>query len=283
MADDPLDDFAWDEFTADGVTHPVLRSGTGPAVLVISEIPGISPHVAGFARRVRDIGCTVVLPNLFGTAGRDHYPVAHGWTGTAATMARTLGQVCVSREFSLFATGRTSPVVKWLRALAAQEHERCGGPGVGAIGMCLTGGFALAMAVDDRLIAPVVAHPSLPLALTPRQRASIDISPSDLAKVRKRCDAGLTVLGLRFRSDRLVPDERFAFLRRTLGEAFVAIELDDAAANPRGLMRPHAPVTDHLIDEPGEPTRDALDQVLDLFRTRLLAAGGDGQGEEPED
>jgi dienelactone hydrolase len=273
MADDALTDFVRERFTHEDRSYPVLRSGTGPAVIVMAEIPGITPKVAEFARRVRDIGCTVVLPDLFGVAGRDPAPGAHGWVGAAATGVRAVAQVCVSREFTVFAAGRTSPVVSWLRALAVREHERCGGPGVGAVGMCFTGGYALAMATDDRLLAPVLAQPSLPLALTARHRGAIDISPAELRTVQQRCaDGGLTVLGLRFRGDRLAPPERFALLREKLGEAFVGVELDDAAANPDGLMPPHSVLTEHLVDEPGQPTREALDQVLDHFRTRLLAS-----------
>ncbi|MGI5171526.1 dienelactone hydrolase family protein [Spirillospora sp. CA-253888] len=269
IGDDPMDDFTREDFTAAGRAHGVLRSGTGPAVIVMTEVPGISPRVAAFARRVRDIGCTVVLPDLFGVAGRDHHPRAHGWRGTVTTSVRAAARICVSREFTLLASGRTSPIVTWLRELAAHEHRRCGGPGVGAIGMCVSGGFALAMATDERLLAPVLAQPSLPLAVTRRRRASLDISDEDLAAVKTRCAAGLTVLGLRFRGDVLVPDERFAFLRKHLGDAFVAVELDDEAANPAGLLRPHSTLTEHLIDEPGQPTRAAFDQVLDLFRQRL--------------
>jgi hypothetical protein len=137
--------------------------------------------------------------------------------------------------------------------------------------MCFTGGFALAMATDDRLLAPVLSQPSLPIALTAKQKHSIDISPADLEIVKRRCARdGLTVIGLRFQSDRNVPAERFAFLREQLGDAFVAVELDDDAANPDAAMKPHSVVTEHLIDEPGQPTRAALDLVLDLFRTRLL-------------
>lgn len=271
MTDDALDDFELDDFTAGGTTHPILRSGSGPAVIVIAEIPGITPKVAEFARTVRDEGFTVVMPHLFGVPGRNPDPSAHGWVGTAATGARALGKVCISREFSLFATGRTSPVVSWLRALAAHEHERCGGPGVGAVGMCLTGGFALAMATDERMLAPVLSQPSLPLALLPGRAAGTDISPDDLSVVRQRCLAGeLKVMGLRFRSDRLVPGERFAWLREQLGDAFVAVELDDDDANPEGLIAPHSVLTEHFVDEPGSRTRAALDGVLDLFRTRLL-------------
>lgn len=270
MTDDALSDFETGSFTAADVTHPVFRSGTGPAVIVIAEIPGITPKVAGFARQVRDEGFTVVLPSLFGTPGRDANPPAHGHLGTAATMTKALGRVCVSREFSLFATGRTSPVVTWLRALAAREHERCGGPGVGAIGMCVTGGFALAMATDERMLAPVLSQPSLPLAVGRRRSHNIDISAEDLAVVKSRCAAGLEVMGLRFRSDRLVPDSRFAFLREQLGDAFIAVELDDDDANPDALIPPHSVLTEHLIDEPGTRTRQALDDVLALFRTTLL-------------
>ncbi|MET9730600.1 dienelactone hydrolase family protein [Streptomyces sp. NPDC006458] len=273
MADDALADFTRERFTHEDRSHMVLRSGDGPAVIVMAEIPGITPKVARFAREVRDVGCTVVLPDLFGVAGRDPDPAAHGWAGTAATGLRAVGKVCVSREFTLLAAGRTSPVVTWLRALAVQEHKRCGGPGVGAVGMCFTGGYALAMATDERLLAPVLCQPSLPLAVTARNRRSLDISDADLRTVRQRCEAGdLTVLGLRFRGDRLAPGERFAMLREMLGEAFVGIELDDSTANPDGLMPPHSVLTEHLVDEPGQPTRKALDHVLDHLRTRLLAS-----------
>jgi dienelactone hydrolase len=185
-------------------------------------------------------------------------------------MARAWMTVCVSREFVILSTGKTSPVVAWLRALARAGHDRCGGPGVGAVGMCFTGGFALAMAADDRLLAPVLSQPSLPFGLAKKRRRSIDISPEDLAVVKSRCADGLQVLGLRFKSDRFVPAERFDFLRQQLGDAFVAVELEDDAANPDATMPPHSVLTEHLIDEPGQPTRDALDQVLELFRSRLL-------------
>jgi dienelactone hydrolase len=161
--------------------------------------------------------------------------------------------------------------VSWLRALAAAEHARCGGPGVGAIGMCFTGGYALAMAADDRLLAPVLSQPSAPFPVTKQHRRTIDISRNDLDAVKLRCARdGLQVLGLRFKGDRFVPAERFQFLRDELGDAFVAVELDDDSANPDAAMAAHSVVTEHLIDEPGEPTRAALDQVLALFRDRLV-------------
>lgn len=269
MADDLLDDFEKTTFTHDGKTRDVFRTGEGPAVIVIAEMPGITPKVAEFARTVAGIGCTAVMPHLFGDPGRDPVP---GGKPKPAYLVSSMVPACVSSEFTVWATGKTSPVIDWLRALARTEHERCGGPGVGAIGMCFTGGFALAMATDDRLLAPVLSQPSMPLAIGKKRANTIDISDEDLAVVKQRCAAGLEVIGMRFKSDRLVPSGRFRFLERELGSAFRAIELDDEDANPDATMSPHSVVTEHLIDEPGSKTRQALDDVLDLFRSRLLDA-----------
>ncbi len=271
MADDDLADFERTTFSHDGETRDIFRHGTGPAVIVIAEMPGITPKVAEFARRVSAIGCTAVMPHLFGRPGVDPDPSAHGRMASAGYMLSSITPACVSREFTVMALGKSSPVVSWLRALAASEHERCGGPGVGAIGMCFTGGYALAMATDDRLLAPVLSQPSMPVAIGRSRARSIDIAPEELAIVKQRCaNDGLEVLGLRFKSDRLVPAARFEFLREELGDAFVAVELEDEDANPDAVMAPHSVVTEHLIDEPGQATRAALDQVLDLFRSRLL-------------
>lgn len=268
MADDPLDDFERVPFTHGDKTRDTFRKGSGPAVIVIAEMPGITPKVAEFARRVVDLGCTAVMPQLFGDPGRDPTPKGRPALGYGVS---SMIPACISREFTVWATGRTSPVIDWLRALARHEHERCGGPGVGAIGMCFTGGYTLAMATDDRLLAPVLSQPSMPVGITERRRNSIDISPEDLDVVKSRCAAGLEVIGMRFRSDRLVPSERFRLLERELGSAFRAIELDEEDANPEAAMSPHSVVTEHLMDEPGSATRAALDEVLELFRSRLLS------------
>jgi dienelactone hydrolase len=272
-----LETFTVAPFSHDGATHDVYRKGEGPAVIVITEMPGISPLVLGFADRIVALGCTAVVPDLFGTAGRD--PTAGGRRQNATYGMRSMAGACISREFTVFATGRTSRVIGWLRALAAFEHEASGGPGVGVVGMCFTGGFALAMAVDRRIVAPVLSQPSLPLAITKSRKRTIDCSPAELDMVAGRCSAeGLQVLGLRFDGDPFVPVERFDFLRKRLGDGFVAIELDQADGNPaEPLAKHHSVLTAGLIDEPGEPTRDALDQVLALFRHKLL----DGPPSDP--
>jgi len=252
--------------------HDVYRKGQGPAVLVITEMPGISPMVLGFADRVVALGLTAVLPDLFGEAGRD--PLAGGVIGRMPYSLRSIGTACVSREFTVLALGKSSPVVSYLRALGAVEHERCGGPGIGVVGMCFTGGFALAMATDPRVLAPVLSQPSLPFGVSAARRRSIDCSAEDLAVVKERCAReGLRVLGLRFEGDPLVPAERFAFLRAELGDAFVAVELSQRDRHPRGpLPKAHSVLTADLVDDPGAPTRLALDRVLALFREKLLPA-----------
>ena len=262
-----LTTFEHERFTHGGVTHDLYRKGKGPAVLVLTEMPGISPQVLGFADRVVALGCTAVLPNLFGTPGRD--PMA-----SKLYSISSFAKACISKEFTVFATGRSSPVVDWLRALAAAEHERSGGPGVGVVGMCFTGGFALAMAADARVLAPVLSQPSLPLPITESRRRTIDTDPATLDEVAQRCEReGLRVLGLRFKGDPFVPDERFQFLRERLGEGFVAVELEQADGHPEGpLAKHHSVLTGALIDAPGEPTRAALDRVLQLFRDKLLRA-----------
>jgi dienelactone hydrolase len=263
----PLSDYVEEAFAHDGRERRVFRRGTGPAVVVIAEIPGITPAVVAFADRVVGMGCTAVLPHLFGTPG--------GAMSVPSTL-RSLVPACVSREFTIMATGRTSPVVEWLRALGRHEHERCGGPGIGVVGMCFTGGFALGMAVDQRVLAPVASQPSLPFALTAAQKRDVGLSDEDLAAVAARTpDAG--VLGLRFTCDRLCPDERFARLGDELGDAFVGVEIDSSPGNPHGIPRnAHSVLTEHLVDEPGHPTRAALDRVLDLLRTRLVGPAEPG-------
>lgn len=263
-----LEGFDCTPFSAQGKTRDVFRMGSGPAVIVIAEMPGITPKVVEFARRVVDLGCTAVLPHLFGVPGK---APSVGYT------FKSIGPACVSREFSCWALKKTSPVTVWLRALAAAEHERCGGPGVGAVGMCFTGGFALAMMVDEIMVAPVLSQPSLPFGLGKARKADIGISDADLARVKERVAAGQCVIGLRFSNDPFCYEERFDTLRRELGEGFIAVELDSSEGNPHGHPKQaHSVLTEHLDDRPGTPTRQALDQVLDFFRSRLELAPAGG-------
>src|SRR4051794_31366468 len=233
MGTDALAGFDKTTFTFDGKTRDVYRMGSGPAVIVNAEMPGITPKVIEFARRVESLGCTVALPHLFGEPGRDPYQ-----GGPARAVPYLLGSMvpaCVSRDFHALATRKTSPVIEWLRALARSLHEECGGPGVGVVGMCFTGGFALAMMADAPVLAPVLSQPSLPMPLGAKRKRDLGLSDADLDKVKARCAAqDLEVLGLRFSGDKVVPAERFARLHEELGDHFVGVTIDSSKGNPYG-------------------------------------------------
>jgi dienelactone hydrolase len=262
--DDPLDDFDPREITLDGVTKVVHVAGTGPGVIVMTEMPGISPHVARFSRWVREAGFTVYMPSLF---GRD------GAVPGAEEGAATFQRACMSAEFRAFAANQASPVTQWLRSLAMLAHGECGGPGVGAIGMCFTGNFALTMMLEPAMLAPVLSQPALPLD----DPGGLEIAPEELATIRERLEQeDLTVMAYRFRGDRFCRAQRFAAYEEALGERFIGRVLPDSAANPdtppffeHVVASPHSVVTAHLIDEAGQPTIAARDEILSFFADRL--------------
>lgn len=263
--DDALEDFAHREVTLEGVTRTVHVAGSGPAVIVMAEMPGISPHVARFARWVRDAGFAVFMPSLFGRDGA----VAGAEHGEAV-----FRRVCMSAEFRAFGGGQSSPVTSWLRALAALTHGECGGPGVGAVGMCFTGNFALSMMLEPAMLAPVLCQPSLPLD----DPGGLEIAAEELASVRARLEReDLTVLAYRFAGDRICRAERFAAYREALGDRFEGRVLPDSAANTdvppffaKHVAFPHSVVTVHLIDAENQPTVAARDEILAFLRRRLM-------------
>jgi len=214
-------------FTAAGLTRDTYRRGTGPGVVIIHEIPGITPKVTAFANEVVDAGFTVVMPSLVGTPGKD---VSLGY-GMSSML-----KVCVSKEFTNWALNETSPVIAYLRAIARSLHNEIGGPGVGAVGMCFSGGFALGMMVDDIMIAPVLSQPSMPFIGPGKGRnADLNLSPDDKIAVAQRAADGCQVLGLRFSGDRLVGD-RFASLRDLLGDSFIAVELPSTKRSDHSVL-----------------------------------------------
>ena len=243
--------------------RPVYRKGEGPAVIIIHEMPNLHPLVVRFADHVAAAGMTVFLPSLFGEDGR------------TPTKAYALGQmiqgICIRREFNVWANGKSSPIVDWLRALARKAHAECGGKGVGAVGMCFTGGFALAMMTEPSVVAPVLSQPSMPLGR--KGAAMIDATAGEIACARRRFDEeGLSMIGLRFHGDGFVPDARFAALKKAFGDKFEAIELDPKDAQPGTGMAPHSVLTLHLVDQPGSPTKLAEERVIAFFKERVGAA-----------
>lgn len=238
----------WDRgsFTAANITRDTYRKGTGPAVIVVHEIPGITPAVERFANEVVDRGFTVVMPNLVGTPGQDV---------SGRYLASSMLKVCISKEFTTMALNRTSPIISWLRALARATHAEVGGKGVGAVGMCFSGGFALGMMVDDIMIAPVLSQPSLPFALGSSRASDLNVSPDDAVVIAQRAANGCQVLGLRFDKDRAVGD-RFSALRTLLGDAFIAVEL------PSTKPSDHSVLTEQRDEA-------SVQRVLDFFVEKL--------------
>ncbi len=251
---------AWRSMPFDGAErrYTVYRAGEGPGVLIMHEIPGIYDAVVDFADRVVEAGFSVAMPDLFGEVGR---PLSAGY------IASQMVRACIGREFHVLAARGSSPITNDLRALCRALHAECGGPGVGALGMCLTGNFALSLMVDPCVMAPVLSQPSLPFPFGSERRRGLHLSDADLEVVKARvCNEGARVLGMRFTGDPLVPAERFQRLSEELGEGFEAIEIDSSPGNPHGHPRTaHSVVTKDLIDAQGQPTRAALDRVLEFF------------------
>ena len=249
------------EFTfCDGdIEHVVFRIGSGPGVMIMHELPGMTDACVDFAEEVaREF--TAYLPLMFGSP-RDYAPL------------RFLAKLCISREFRLFANRGGSPIADWMRALCRKVHLECGGPGVGVIGMCLSGNFAISLMAEPAVLAPVASQPSLPLGLFKRSRSALAVTAAEMSAASARAKSGTTLLGLRFSDDILCPRDRFATLRQTFGPAFVEIEIDSSKGNCWGI-RPnsHSVLTDDFVDETGHPTREARNTVLAFLREKLAGS-----------
>jgi dienelactone hydrolase len=249
-------------FTGAGRTYDVFEKGEGPGVVLIPELPGITPEVLGLAEHLVASGFTVVVPSPFGEPGRE---------ATAGYTMRVVSRLCVSAEFLAFATDAHRPITDFFRAVAADLAARTPGPGVGVIGMCFTGSFALAAAVEEAVLAPVMSEPSLPFPVSARRRSDPGVSGAELERVAQRTrDEGLCVLGLRFSEDAASPRRRFDAVRARLGDAFEIIELDSRPGNAGGFSRrAHSVLTSEVRDTPGHPALLARERVVAFLRTRL--------------
>jgi dienelactone hydrolase len=259
-----LDGWRVSPFTGGGLTHDVYEKGSGPGVVLIPEIPGLTPEVLGLADHLVDSGFTVVVPSPFGVPGR---PQTAGYT------MRTATRLCVSAEFRAFTANAHRPITDFLRAVAADLASRTPAPGVGVIGMCFTGGFALATAIDDSVLASVMSQPAVPFPLGATRSADPGLSQAELARVVERThDDGLCVLGLRFSEDASAPKARFAGLKARLGDAFEVIELDSSPGNPGGFSKgAHSVLTGEVRENPANPAFDARARVVEFLRSQLVA------------
>ena len=222
-------------FAGGGLTYDVYAKAPvagGPGVVVIPEVPGISPEVLAFADHLVAAGFSVVIPSLFGTPGK---PVSLPYA------LATITRLCIATEMKAFGTATDRPVSLFLRALAVDLHSRTPGPGVGVgvgvVGMCFTGGFALATAVDPSVSAAVMSQPSIPFSLGAARRRDLGLSPGETATVTGRTLDGLCLMGLKFSNDKALSQERFdAYARTPFGDAVQLIVLRQLPRQPRRLQ-----------------------------------------------
>jgi dienelactone hydrolase len=247
--------FQRDSFQAGGIELAVLRGRpNGPVVIVIHELAGVTDSTVALAERIAGGGFTVVMPVLLDR------PRAHPSSGQ---LLRNLGTVCVAREFGAFARHASRPIVDWLRALATSEYERAGraGPGVGVVGMCFSGGFALAMVVDPLVEAAVASQPALPFAL-PGLRSDLGVSRVDLDTLRQRAGEGFCVRALRYQRDPISPGVRHRRLK-------AALPTTDAVEIPSRDPRDHSVLTNAIDAPAGSPLAIALQETIEYLSVRL--------------
>ena len=257
----PLERYAMERHAFGRYTHSVYTRGSGPPVIVMHELPGITQGAVTFAERVVERGFTAVLPSLVGSPRRH--------AGGAIPMLR-IAQICISGEFRKLAIGATSPVVDWLRALARRLSGDEHAP-VGAVGLCLTGGFALAMALDPWIEASVVAEPALPAPLGEKRKRDLGLSPEHLQALRERQD--LQVFGTRFSDDAISPCARFDRLEAELGPRFVRREIQSGPRSPHGIPKKAHSVLTYDMRElpPNDAGRLEVEAVIEEALAYLVA------------
>jgi len=257
-----LEGWVKSRFTSGAITHDVYEKGEGPGVVLIPELPGLTPEVLGLAQHLVTSGFTVCVPSPFGTPGRE---------ASAGYTVRTLARVCVSAEFRAFALGAHRPITDFVRAVAADLATRTPGTGVGVIGMCFTGGFALATAIEGSVLAAVLSQPAVPFPTGRARRLDLGASASELDEVAARTGSdGLCLLGLRFSEDISAPRARFAGLKEKLGDAFEVIELDSSEGNSDGYSKgAHSVLTSEVRETPPNSAFEARRQVVEFLHRNV--------------
>jgi dienelactone hydrolase len=261
--------WASEPFTDADITHTLYTRGSGPGVVLLPEIPGMTPEVLGLADHLVDAGFTVTVISLVGVPGR---PLSPGY------VARSFATLCVSREFAAFAKRADRPVAEYVRAVARLVHDRVGGPGVGVIGMCFSGGFALASAAEPAVLAPVASQPGLPLPLTQSRRTDLGISEREREVISERVRSeGLCLMGLRFSQDTISPTDRFRSLRAAFGDGWLPVSISSRPGNPAGIAATeHSVLTSKNVDTPGHPTNEARAEVTAFLQERLSVPAKSG-------
>jgi len=243
-----------DRFTAavssgETVEHDIYSRGSGAPVILIQELPGIGKETLRLADKLVDAGFEVILPHLFGPLEKISF---------AGNFARVF---CMRKELDLFAKNQSSPIVDWLKALCQHVRDTRGVKGVGVIGMCLTGNFAISLIGDDSVLAAVASQPASPLF---GSRAALHMAPEEVAAVKTRLQDIGPMLAYRFERDPLVPESKFKCINAAFnGEGRELVKLNTLPG------KGHSVLALDFVDEEGHPTHRALEEIIGYFRSRL--------------
>lgn len=226
--------------------------GEGPPVLLLHEVPGLSPETFRLGQMIADSGFSVYLPLLFGKPGEHRF-------------ARNTLRACTEGWFHCFSRNHSndSALVEALLELsrrASAEHDNAP---VGVIGMCLTGNTGLELAGNCSPVRAIVAsQPALPFG----QASALGVSEAAIERVRA---LNIPVLAFRFEGDeRRSPKKRMDRLKDELGSLLTRT---DIPPGPGIRRNPHSILTGDFVDEPGHPTRERLNDVLKLFHRTLYS------------
>jgi dienelactone hydrolase len=247
-----IDKFAKSSFkapTSDGgeIPHDIYQLGSGAPIVIIQELPGIGQETLDLAQRFVAQGFSVYLPHLFGPIGK---------ISLAGNVARVF---CMRKEFHLFEANKTSPIVDWLKALCQKIKTDTDMKGVGVIGMCLTGNFAISLMADDSVLAAVASQPSMPIT----KQSALHMSPNDISQIKQGIDTSDSIYVYRFDQDPICKAAKFEALDTEFNHDKSRIHLKTLPG------KGHSVLTLDFVDEKNHPTHQALDEILAYFSRQL--------------
>ena len=234
--------------TGQTISHDVYRRGRGAQIIIIQELPGIGPETMRLADEFVEHGFEVILPHLFGTLEK---------VSIGGNLVRVF---CMRKEFSLFEANGASPLVDWLKALCRDVKKRSQTKGVGVIGMCLTGNFAISLMSDESVLAAVSSQPSMPL-LKPTK---LHMSAAEIGTIRQRIDDTAPIHAYRFAKDPMCTAEKYHAIENAFNDPDATRVITHTLPG-----KGHSVLTLDFVNESGHPTRDGLNDILAYFSVQL--------------
>jgi len=256
---DAFSQFTKRRFCHLGEEKDVFVAGKGPIVVLLQESPNPTPEIFELGLRLVKNAYRVYIPHFFGTPNEPF-----SFSNAVANVIH----LCIHREFAVFASRKSSPITNWLRAFCVDIQRAEEKEGIGLIGMCLTGNFALALLAEKWMLAPVLSQPSLPYAIFKNLSKGLHVEDQVIQQAKQRED--LEILAFRFTHDFLCPKLRFSQLRSTFGSAFQGIEINSGPFNGHSIpLRAHSVLTRDFVNKHGHPTKEAMTHMLAFLKKRL--------------